>query len=337
MRAAAALRRAAAAVPRLPPVASAAAAAADLVAGWPAAGGWPAAAAAAVLLRRRSLASGRACLAGLGIVEQLREPATVASPVAGAASPANLEWQVVQFTPDGGAVETTATPDSLGMHPRDVYNFADASASEGGAAGGQGAATLAPRDAHFLFRTEACRAVVAADRAVLWPGRRLADSVRVAQVRRERSSAGRLAGPLLVGRRCPRRGAPSCPPMSSERLPLLQAIKDFVSGPSSLPFELRVLEALLSGGSRGAGGGCKGWFVDPRCLLLLLLLVRRRLRMALPPRLPPALPPTARRDGAGLRRFGAPPGAGGGDGALRDLRRRRAAGHHGRAAAAGPH
>lgn len=41
---------------------------------------------------------------------------------------------------------------------------------------------LAPRQHAFLFRTDGLRAMVQADRAVLWPERRQSETVKVAQV-----------------------------------------------------------------------------------------------------------------------------------------------------------
>ncbi|PSC69394.1 Magnesium transporter MRS2-4 [Micractinium conductrix] len=164
--------------------------------------------------RRSFCSSSSRCLA-LGIVEQLRDSSAPAA-VEAAAAARSQRWEVVQFSADGGAEETETSPEALGLHPRDVYLF-DADAE----VGAQGA-VLAPRARAFLFRTDACRAVVFSDRAVLWPGQRKAETVKVAQ------ASGQPCAPLLK-----------------------QAIKDFVSVQSALPFELRALEALLSETVRG--------------------------------------------------------------------------------------
>lgn len=130
----------------------------------------------------------------LGVVDQLHEEVAIALP----AKSSRSFWEVVEFRPDGTALETWKTPEVLGLHPRDVHLFA----SDSGLAT---RAMIAPRADAILFRTEVVKAVVYADRAVIFPTKRLQDTVKVAQ-----------------------------------------AVKSSLMQRSVLPFELKVLEALLS-------------------------------------------------------------------------------------------
>lgn len=57
------------------------------------------------------------------------------------------------------------SPASLGLQPRDVSLF---SATTGP---GKQRATIAAREGRLLFRSEACQAIVSADRAFLFPAR----------------------------------------------------------------------------------------------------------------------------------------------------------------------
>lgn len=127
---------------------------------------------------RRGVSASAAAQQALGIVGQLRDARDAGVAEAAAATMRELRWEVVRFGADGAASEVTASPDSLGLHPRDVYLF-EAETSSGLSSG----AMLAPRAGHYVFIAPACRAVVARDHAVLWPGPREADTVRTAQVR----------------------------------------------------------------------------------------------------------------------------------------------------------
>lgn len=130
----------------------------------------------------------------LGIVEQLHDEVSIALPSGSGRS----FWEVVEFRVDGTALETWKTPEVLGLHPRDVHLFT-------GQSGLSQRAMIAPRGSAILFRTDAAKAVIYSDRAVLFPSRRLSDTVRVAQ-----------------------------------------AIKSMITQRSALPFELKILESLLS-------------------------------------------------------------------------------------------
>lgn len=138
---------------------------------------------------RRSVSSTAAPHQALGIVSQLRDARDTGVAEAAARTMEEMRWEVVEFKPDGGAQEITASPASLGLHPRDVYLFETESV-----AGLASTAMLAPRAAHFVFITPACRAVVARDRALLWPGQREQDTVKTAQVRRGEGGGEGAAG-----------------------------------------------------------------------------------------------------------------------------------------------
>jgi len=94
--------------------------------------------------------------------------------------PSGYEWRVLEFRasseeepPTVRAV--TATPESLGLAPRDVSLFAAI------AGPGKQRATITARGAELLFRSECCRAVIRSDRAFLFPSRRVADTVGLAR------------------------------------------------------------------------------------------------------------------------------------------------------------
>jgi len=106
----------------------------------------------------------------LGVVEQLHEEVAIALP----ADASRSFWEVVEFRPDGTALETWQTPEVLHLHPRDVHVFTSDSALGH-------RAMIAPRPGAILFRTESAKAVIYSDKAVLFPARRLSDTVRVAQ------------------------------------------------------------------------------------------------------------------------------------------------------------
>lgn len=115
----------------------------------------------------------------------------------------------MELRADGSALETWKTPEVLCLHPRDVHLFT----SE---AGFSQRAYIAPRSAAILFRTSVCKAIIYSDKMVLFPTKRLPETVRIAQ-----------------------------------------AVKSAISQRSGLPFELRVLEALLAEATRALEGKCK--------------------------------------------------------------------------------
>ncbi|KDD76705.1 hypothetical protein H632_c133p2 [Helicosporidium sp. ATCC 50920] len=130
----------------------------------------------------------------LGVVERLEDASVIQLP----ATQPRTVWEVVEFRGDGTVLETWKTAEVLGLHPRDASLFAwDSSLSR--------RAVLTPRPGSVLLRASACRAILSADRVILFPARRTADTLRVAQ-----------------------------------------SLKTALSARSSLPFELRGLEALLS-------------------------------------------------------------------------------------------
>lgn len=109
-------------------------------------------------------------------------------------------WEVVEFQKDGSVIETYKTPDTLNLHPRDVIMFT------GDSTMGRRALISSRSDGSILFRTETCKSIIYADRAILFPSDRgLRDTIHTAQ-----------------------------------------SIKTAVDTHSSLPFELKVLESLLS-------------------------------------------------------------------------------------------
>ena len=132
---------------------------------------------------------------GLGVVEHLHDEIASTLP---AGSSKRSFWEVVEFRPDATALETWKTPEVLGLHPRDVSIFTSDS-------GFAHRALLAPRSGALLYRTEIAKAVIYSDKAVLFPAKRVGDTIRVAQ-----------------------------------------SIKSALHQRSALPFELKVLEALLS-------------------------------------------------------------------------------------------
>lgn len=106
---------------------------------------------------------------------------------------------------------------------------------------------LAARSGAILFRTDVCKAVIYFDKAVLFPAR----------------CAGHSRGGAGAGNGCRQalRGVPACLPAPaaarrrlSDTVRISQSIKAAITQASPLPFELKVLEALLSGAA-GMGGG----------------------------------------------------------------------------------
>lgn len=109
-------------------------------------------------------------------------------------------WEVVEFQKDGSVIETFKTPDTLNLHPRDVIMFT------GDSTMGRRALIDSRSDGSILFRTETCKSIIYADKAILFPSDRgLRDTIHTAQT-----------------------------------------IKTAIDTKSSLPFELKVLESLLS-------------------------------------------------------------------------------------------
>lgn len=132
----------------------------------------------------------------LGVVQHLKDEEALPLPTGARRS----FWEVLEFRSDGTVIETWKTPEVLNLHPRDSHMFSNVSY-----AGSKSRAMITPRSGTILFRTEAARACIFSDRAVLFPCKRLKDTVRTAQ-----------------------------------------AIKTAISHQKVLPFELRVLEALLA-------------------------------------------------------------------------------------------
>ena len=73
---------------------------------------------------------------------------------------------MVEFDTAGRVSAGVQSPASLGLQPRDVSLFSTT------AGPGKQRATIAAREGRLLFRSEACQAIVAADRAFLFPARR---------------------------------------------------------------------------------------------------------------------------------------------------------------------
>lgn len=109
-------------------------------------------------------------------------------------------WEVVEFQNDGSVIETYKSPDTLNLHPRDIIMFT------GDSTMGRRALISSRSDGSILFRTETCKSIIYADKAILFPSDRgLRDTIHAAQT-----------------------------------------IKTAIDTKSSLPFELKVLESLLS-------------------------------------------------------------------------------------------
>ncbi|RMZ53651.1 hypothetical protein APUTEX25_003185 [Auxenochlorella protothecoides] len=109
-------------------------------------------------------------IAALGVVDQMKDTGAIQLP----ASPGRNFWEVLEFRPDGTVLETWKTPDVLGLHPRDVSVFAtDSTLTQ--------RAMLAVRNQAVLLKTETCRAVLYADRAVLFPAHKTRATLRIAQ------------------------------------------------------------------------------------------------------------------------------------------------------------
>lgn len=91
------------------------------------------------------------------------------------------QWQVLQFKAPSGddtipEVKTlTATPELLGLAPRDVSLFAATTGPR------KQRATITVRGPELLFRSECCRAIIRCDHAFLFPSRRMEDTVMLAR------------------------------------------------------------------------------------------------------------------------------------------------------------
>jgi len=106
----------------------------------------------------------------LGVVDKLKEDVTISLPARSSKS----FWEVVEFRKDGTALETWKTPEILRLHPRDVHLFTnDSSMSR--------RAMVAPRGDAILFRTEIVRAIIYQDKTILFPCRRMSETLHVAQ------------------------------------------------------------------------------------------------------------------------------------------------------------
>lgn len=96
-------------------------------------------------------------------------------------SPSTYQWQVLQFealsddSSHPGVKTITATPELLGLAPRDVSVFAATTGPR------KQRATITVRGAELLFRSESCRAIIRRDRAFLFPLRRTEDTVKLAR------------------------------------------------------------------------------------------------------------------------------------------------------------
>lgn len=130
----------------------------------------------------------------LGVVENLKDEEAIAIP----AEKSRSFWEVIEFRQDGTALETWKTPEVLRLHPRDVHLFTNDSSSAR-------RAMIAPRGDCILFRTEIVRSIIYKDKTIVFPCRRMTETIHVAQT-----------------------------------------VKRSISQRSALPFELKVLESLLS-------------------------------------------------------------------------------------------
>ncbi|KFM28835.1 Magnesium transporter MRS2-4 [Auxenochlorella protothecoides] len=124
----------------------------------------------AAAFQRHVAALSSSGIAALGVVDQMKDTGAIQLP----ASPGRNFWEVLEFRPDGTVLETWKTPDVLGLHPRDVSVFAtDSTLTQ--------RAMLAVRNQAVLLKTETCRAVLYADRAVLFPAHKTRATLRIAQ------------------------------------------------------------------------------------------------------------------------------------------------------------
>lgn len=106
----------------------------------------------------------------LGVVDKLKDDVTISLPARSSKS----FWEVVEFRKDGTALETWKTPEILRLHPRDVHLFANDSTMSR-------RAMVAPRGNAILFRTEIVRAIIYHDKTILFPCRRMSETLHVAQ------------------------------------------------------------------------------------------------------------------------------------------------------------
>ncbi len=72
---------------------------------------------------------------------------------------------MLEFDPEGNITTSMVTPAMLGLQPRDVSLFKTT------AGPGKQRATITVREGRILFRSEHCQAIVAPDRAYLFPNR----------------------------------------------------------------------------------------------------------------------------------------------------------------------
>ena len=72
---------------------------------------------------------------------------------------------MLEFDAQGTVNNSMVTPAMLGLQPRDVSLFKTT------AGPGKQRATISVREGRILFRSEHCQAIVAADRAYLFPNR----------------------------------------------------------------------------------------------------------------------------------------------------------------------
>jgi hypothetical protein len=140
---------------------------------------------------------------------------------------ADLAFDVIQFFPDGTALEhhRPLTPAELELHPRDVGLFAPSPRLAA-----PQRATIAVHDDKVLFRTEVARAIITADRAVLFKSAR------------RRAETARMARAILSALQQQPPQAPGGEPLSAAAAASASAS---AAALPQLPFELRVLEVLL--------------------------------------------------------------------------------------------
>ena len=72
---------------------------------------------------------------------------------------------MLEFDTDGNVKESLVTPAMLGLQPRDVSLFKTT------AGPGKQRATISVREGRILFRSEHCQAIVAPDKAYVFPNK----------------------------------------------------------------------------------------------------------------------------------------------------------------------
>jgi hypothetical protein len=152
---------------------------------------------------------------------------------------ADLAFDVVQFFPGGTALEhhRPLSGQELDLHPRDVGLFAPSPRLAA-----PQRATIAVHDDKVLFRTEVARAIITADRAVLFKStRRRGETSRMARavLSALQAPAGAGGGAEAVGP-----GAATAATAGQQGGAAAAAAAAAAALPQ-LPFELRVLEVLL--------------------------------------------------------------------------------------------